>query len=597
MSSYKLDPITLEIVYNGLRSVTDETYKALKRSAYSTNIKERHDHSTAIVDARGRLIAQAEMSFPTHLGSILGTMEVLLSKYGVARCEDGDIFIANDPHVAGGTHLPDVNLIMPVFVSGRLLGFICTIAHHADMGGMSPGSMAGGMTEIYQEGLRIPVIKLFRRGELVEDLFDMILLNVRVPAERRGDYAAQIAACRLGERRLVELAATYSPETLLDAFDEILERTNVRMRQAISEIPDGLYSFEDVLDDDGMGTFDIPVVVDVQKQGDRISLDFSRTGPQVRGNMNAVFNATQASVAYVLKSMLDPDIPNNQGVQDAMTVICPKGRIGNAEFPAAVAARNHLCQRIVDVVIGALADALPDKAVAAANGSNTSATFSGTDPRSGKPYVYFETLGGGFGGRATKDGKDAVQVHITNTSNLPIEAIELEYPLLVEDYSLVGDSGGAGRHRGGLGLRRAIRPIGHLCEFNGVGERFRHAPWGLFGGEPGSVGRFTVRSEAGDKVLPGKVLSEWLSPEDTLVIETPGAGGYGPPDERRGADLDDDRRSGKFSDAYLDRFYPARPSPAPDGGAKPETRPADLADLDAVGMGTPSPSARSRPPR
>ena len=565
MSAFKIDPITLEIIHNGLRSVTDETYQALKRSAYSTNIKERHDHSTAIVDTRGRLIAQAEMSFPTHLGSILGTMEVLLAKYGVERCEEGDIFIANDPHVAGGTHLPDVNLIMPVFVSGRLLGFICTIAHHADMGGMSPGSMAGGMTEIYQEGLRIPVIKLFRRGDLVDDLFEMILLNVRVPAERRGDYAAQIAACRLGERRLAELADAYGTEVLVDAFNEILERTNARMRQAIGEIPDGRYSFEDVLDGDGMGTFDIPVVVDIDKSGERISFDFSRTGPQVRGNMNAVFNATQASVAYVLKSMLDPAIANNQGVQDAMIVICPKGRIGNAAFPAAVAARNHLCQRIVDVVIGALADALPDKAVAAANGSNTSVTFAGTDPRSGKPYVYFETLGGGFGGRATKDGKDAVQVHITNTSNLPVEAIELEYPLRVEDYSLVENSGGAGRQRGGLGLRRVVRPVGHVCEFNGVGERFRHAPWGLFGGTPGASGRFLVKGESGEKSLPGKVLSEFLSPGDALVVETPGAGGYGPAADRQPADLETDRRSGKFSDDYLERQYPqVTRTPVPD---------------------------------
>jgi N-methylhydantoinase B len=546
----------LEIVGNGLRSITDETYKALKRSAYSTNIKERHDHSTAIVDSRGRLIAQAEMSFPTHLGSILDTTRLLLSKYGLDRCEDGDVFIANDPYVAGGTHLPDVNLIAPVFVEGRLLAFICTIAHHADMGGMSPGSMAGGMTEIYQEGLRIPLVKLFRRGELDEELLELILLNVRVPAERRGDYAAQIAACRLGVRRLKEMAEHYSPPVLETAFDEILGRTNARIRSAILAVPDGEYRFADVLDDDGMGTEDIPVSVGIAVRGDRIAFDFTGTGPQVRGNMNAVLNATQASVAYVLKAMLDPEIPNNQGVQDAIDITCPAGCIANAVFPAAVAARNHLCQRIVDVVIGALAQALPERAVAAANGSNTSITFAGTDPRTGEPYVYFETLGGGFGGRATKDGKDGVQVHITNTSNLPVEAIETEYPLRVEEYALVPNSGGAGRYRGGLGLRRVIRPVDHACAFNGVGERFRHRPWGLFGGEAGSTGRFVVVGDDGSQQsLPGKVLDRPLRPDQALVAETPGAGGYGSPHDRIRLAVDEDGRTGKFSAAFVDEHY------------------------------------------
>lgn len=555
-ASAGLDPITLEIVHNGLRSVTDESYKALKRSAYSTNIKERHDHSTAIVDASGRLIAQAEMSFPTHLGSILDTTRLLLAKYGIEQCQDGDVFIANDPHVAGGTHLPDVNLIAPVFVGGRLLAFICTIAHHADMGGMSPGSMAGGMTEIYQEGLRIPIVKLFRRGELDEELLELILLNVRVPAERRGDYAAQIAACRLGVRRLAELAEDYTRPVLEAAFDEILARTNQRMRSAIRAIPDGVYGFEDVLDDDGMGTEDIPVRVRIAVQGDRIAFDFTGTGPQVRGNMNAVLNATQASVCYVLKAMLDPEIPNNQGIQDAIDIVCPQGCIANAVFPAAVAARNHLCQRIVDVVIGALAQALPERAVAAANGSNTSITFAGTDPRTGEPYVYFETLGGGFGGRATKDGKDGVQVHITNTSNLPVEAIEMEYPLRVEEYSLVADSGGAGRSRGGLGLRRVIRPVDHVCEFNGVGERFRHRPWGLLGGQPGATGRFAILGDNGDEEpLPGKVLARTLRPDQKLVAETPGAGGYGPPAERARPAVEEDTRSNKFSEAFAHEHY------------------------------------------
>ena len=551
-------PIELEIIHNALRSITDETYVALMRSAYSTNIKERHDHSTAVMDRAGRLVAQAEMSFPTHLGSIMETMAAVLARYGDGQIEPGDLFIANDPHVAGGTHLPDVNMVQPVFVDGRLLGFMCNIAHHADMGGMSPGSMSGGMTEIYQEGLRIPVIKLFRRGELVADLMELVLLNVRVPEERRGDYNAQIAACRLGERRLRELAATWSTDALEAAFADIIGRTEARMRAAIRTIPDGNYAFDDVMDDDGLGTVDIPVRVTIEKQGDRIALDFSGSGPQVRGNINSVFNASRSSACYVLKAMLDPDIPNNQGVHDAVTVICAKGRIMNASFPAAVAARNHVCQRIVDVVIGALATALPERAVAAANGSNTSIVFAGTDPRTGRGYVYFETLGGGFGGRAAKDGRDGVQVHITNTSNLPVEAIEMEYPLEVEEYGFVEDSGGAGRFRGGLGLRRVVRPVGHTCDFNGVGERFRHQPWGLFGGGPGATGRFLVRDDGGaEHALPGKTASHPVRPDQVLVAETPGAGGYGPPAQRDPAAVSADAASGKFSSAFLARHYGA----------------------------------------
>lgn len=567
------DPIELEIIHNALRSVTDETYVALMRSAYSTNIKERHDHSTAVMDRRGRLVAQAEMSFPTHLGSIMETMEAVIARYGSGArggIEEGDVFIANDPHTAGGTHLPDVNLIQPVFVQGRLFAFLCTIAHHADMGGMSPGSMSGGMTEIYQEGLRIPAIKLFRRGELVEDVMELVLLNVRVPEERRGDYNAQIAACRLGERRLHELAQAWGADALEAAFDDIIRRTERRMRDAIRLIPDGEYAFDDLMDDDGLGAQDIPVRVRVRKEGDRIALDFGESGAQVRGNINSVFNASRSSACYVLKAMLDPEIPNNQGVHDAVEVACAKGRIMNASFPAAVAARNHVCQRIVDVVIGALAPALPGRAVAAANGSNTSTVFSGTDPRSGRPYVYFETLGGGFGGRATRDGRDGVQVHITNTSNLPVEAIEMEYPLQVEEYGFVGDSGGAGRFRGGLGLRRVVRPVGHECEFNGVGERFRHQPWGVFGGEPGGTGRFLVRGDDGvEELLPGKTASHPVRPDQVLVAETPGAGGYGPPGERSPEAVEGDRASGKFSAEYLARHYgpAAGPDGVPDGGA------------------------------
>ena len=554
------DPITLEILQNSLRSITDETYIALTKAAYSTNIKERRDHSTALTDTHGRLVVQAENSLPIHLASMLGMMDQLLAKYRPEDMSEGDIFVANDPYVAGGTHLPDVNLAMPCFVDGQLLGFLCNIAHHADIGGMTPGSMAGGMSEIYQEGLRIPLVRLFTAGELNQDIFDLLLLNVRVPHERRGDYFAQVAACRLGSRRLNELALRYGAETLTAAFAAIMDRTENRLRSGITQIPDGTYEFTDVLDNDGMGTKDIPISVSINVLGEDIFFDFEGTGPQMKGNFNLTFNATQSAVYYVLKAMLDPDLPNNHGLIRAVNITAPPGTLVNANHPAAVAGRANTTQRVVDVLIGALASALPEQAVGAANGANVTAVFYGHDPRHDRPYVYLETLGGGFGGRFTKDGKDGVQVHITNTSNLPVEAIEVEYPLLVESYCLIEDSGGAGKFRGGMGIRRIVRPVGHNSVFSGMGERFVHQPWGIFGGKSGATGRFSLRGPSrNDETLPDKPNHVPFSPDHAIVIETPGAGGYGPPTERDKATLAADYRSGKFSGAYMAEHYNFNP--------------------------------------
>jgi N-methylhydantoinase B len=551
-----LDPITLEIIFNALRSITDETFIALTKSAYSTNIKERRDHSTAICDLNGRLIVQAENSLPIHLASMTGLMASLLVKYNLTNIEEGDLFVANDPHVAGGTHLPDINLAMPVFVNDKLSAFVCNIAHHADVGGMAPGSMAGGMSEIYQEGLRIPVVKLFRRGELQEDLFEILLLNVRIPEERRGDYYAQIAACRLGRRRLLEAAETYSMDVLQAAFGEIIKRTERRMREGVAQIPDGTYYFEDVMDDDGLGTVDIPIKVKIDVAGDRIHFDFTGTSPQVAGNINVTLNATQASVAYCLKALLDPDIPNNEGVLEVCEIECPKGTLLNCSPPAPVAARANTSQRIIDVVIGALSEALPDATVGAANGANTTAVFSGTDPVTGREYLYLETLGGGFGGRNDRDGKDGVQVHITNTSNLPVEVIEMEYPLRVLSYGLVENSGGAGKYRGGMGLRREIMPVEHDCIFNGAGERFSNKPWGVFGGSSGGTGQFIhMKQDGHEKKLEIKPSGIVLKAGEKILVETPGAGGYGAPGERSDAEITDDLESGKFSVAYVKRHY------------------------------------------
>lgn len=552
------DPITVEIVASAFRSVVDETFIALMKSAYSTNIKERHDHSTAICDREGRLIVQAEMSLPIHLASMTGLMQAVLSRYAPEEIREGDIFVANDPHVAGGTHLPDINYAAPIFVEGRLLGFVCNIAHHADIGGMVPGSMAGGMSEIYQEGLRIPVVRLFRAGELQQDILDLLLLNARIPEERRGDHFAQIAACRLGLRRVGEIAGRYGAALIEQVWASLLSRTHARMRAAIAGLPDGTYRFEDVMDDDGCGTSDIPLRLEITVSGDRAVFDLRGSAPQVQGNINLTRNAAKAAVAYALRTLLDPEIANNEGILECCELLTEPGSIVDCIAPAPVAQRLNTSQRLVDVIIGALAPALPEAAVGAANGANTTAVFSGIDPRTGKPYLYLETLGGGAGGRNDRDGKDGVQVHITNTSNLPIEAIETEYPLRVLSYGFVEDSGGAGRYRGGAGLRRVIAPVDHDCTFNGAGERFAHAPWGIFGGGAGRPGRFVLKGEAGETVLVAKPSAVPLRRDQVIVVETPGSGGYGPADERSAAAVAEDALSGKYSPDFLDRNYPAQ---------------------------------------
>ena len=556
MSKLVIDPISLEISWNGLKSIADECFISIMRSAFSTNVKERHDHSTAIADAQGRLVVQAEMALPIHLASMSGLMTFILNRFG-SDIHPGDVFIANDPHAAGGTHLPDINMAMPVFEHEKLIGFVANIIHHADVGGAAVGSMSGGLDEIYKEGLRIPIMRLYSKGVLDEDLLSLLLLNMRLADERRGDLNAQIAACKLGVSRLEDMVAEHGGERISLIFSEIIARTEIRMRKAVSALPDGEYFFTDYMDDDGAGTKDIKITLRIEKTGDRILFDFEGSDPQVPGNFNMVYNATQSAVCYAVKALLDPNVPNNHGIFDAIEMRAPRGTFVNCIEPAAVALRANSCQRVVDCVFGALAEQVPDRVVAGTNGANTSAVFAGTDPRTGQLYVYLETLGGGMGARATFDGKDGVQVNITNTSNLPVEAIELEYPLRVEEYSLVEDSGGAGRFRGGLGIRRVIRPVDHVCQFNGVGERFVHRPWGLFGGNDGEVGHFYIKADDG-KISPlaAKASSILLPPDCAAILETAGAGGYGPPAQRSTELLRDDLVSGKYTKEFIARHYP-----------------------------------------
>ena len=553
--SKNIDIISLEITWNSLKSIADECYITLMKSAFSTNIKERHDHSTAITNSNGKLIAQAENALPAHLASMGGLIQHVLDEYG-KNIFEGDIFIANDPHVAGGTHLPDINMAMPIFSKGKLMGFVANIVHHADVGGAAVGSMSGGLNEIFKEGLRIPLVRLYSKGKIVKDVFRLLLLNMRLSDERKGDLNAQISACRLGVQRVRELISKHDEVYLNLTFEEILKRSKLRMQAAISKIPDGNYSFTDYMDDDGLNTKDIKISVTIKKKGKKILFDFSETDDQVEGNFNLTFNATQSSVCYSLKALLDPDLPNNSGIFDAIDIKIPKGSLLNCLSPASVALRLNTCQRVVDVVLGAFINVLPEKITGAANGANTSAVFAGINPNNGKRYVYLETLGGGMGGRYSKDGKDGVQVHLTNTSNLPVEAIEMEYPLRVEEYSFVENSGGAGKYRGGLGIRRIIRPISHKCEFTGVGERFKHSPWGVFGGKSGKPGKFYLEHKNGKITkLPSKSSSIYTNENHAIIMETPGAGGYGNPKKRSKENILKDKVSGKFSNSFIKKYY------------------------------------------
>jgi len=549
-----LSAIDIELLRNGLTSICDEMYVALMRSAYSTNIKERKDHSTAIFDIKGRVVVQGE-SLPLHLASMLGLVEVVLERVGTENLSPGDMFISNDPFVGRGSHLPDVALVAPVFHGEELVFFVADIAHHADIGGMAPGSMAGGMTEVYQEGLRIPPIRLMRNNEIIEDVFDVILLNVRVPEERRGDYLAQIAANRLGERRLHELFQRWSVSQLEAGSDALVEAVARRMRAGITALPDGEYHFEDIMDDDGMGTENIPICVRVVIEGEEILFDFAGSGPQVKGNINVSYAGLQASVLFALKVLVDPEGPTNHGMLDPVRIEAEIGSITNAVFPAATAARAQTCQRIIDAILGALSDAVPDRVIAASNGANGVSAFFGAGP-DGRYYVYMETIGGGGGARAYKDGKDGVQVHTTNTSNLPVEALENEYPLLIERYELVPDSGGPGTWRGGCSLRRIYRPVGHTTIFSGQGERCVSHPWGLFGGGEGGLASFSMDFDDGSsQPLPVKPMTVEVTPNATITAITPGAGGYGPPQGRNEADLSNDLANGLFSAAYINEHY------------------------------------------
>jgi N-methylhydantoinase B len=505
---------------------------ALRRSAFSPNIKERRDYSCAVFDGRGRAVAMGD-HMPVHLGSMPMSVAAALEALDLGP---GEIALLNDPF-AGGTHLPDLTLVMPVFEEGnatavrhrryrsRPVFYVANRAHHADIGGAVPASM-GLSEEVYQEGLRIPPVRLARAGEVERDVLNLLLANVRTPREREGDLAAQIAACRLGERRLREYLAQYGVSRIGRSLGALQEYSARLMRDALRRIPDGLYRAEDFLDDDGFGSEPVPIRVLIRIRRGRATVDFSGSSPQRRGAVNAVEAITVSAVFYVFRCLLGEDVPACWGLMEPIDVRAPAGSVVNARPPAAVAAGNvETSQRIVDVVLRALSQALPDRIPAASSGTMNNLSFGGIDLQSGQPFAYYETLAGGMGARPTADGLSGVHTHMTNSLNTPIEALESAYPVLVRRYSLRRGSGGAGQFRGGDGL---IREIEFQTAVRGsiLSDRRRIRPYGLQGGRAGMPGKNLLRTGGRTQTLPSKVVFE-APPGSVLCVETPGGGGWG----------------------------------------------------------------------
>lgn len=519
----RIDPIEFEVFKNLFVSIAEEMGVALCRTGFSPNIKERRDYSCAIYDAKGQTIAQAD-HIPVHLGAMPLSVRAAIES---VRMRPGDVVMLNDPY-RGGTHLPDITLVAPVFEPRRSSPsfYVANRAHHSDVGGMSPGSMPLAR-ELYQEGLIIPPVRLVRGGHIVEDVLALLLANVRTPNEREGDLTAQIAANRIGERRLLAAVGRHGRRTVAAYASAAQDYTERMLRQTIREIPDGVYRCEDALEDDGFGHGPIPIRVAIEIAGDQARIDFTGSAAQVEGGVNANYAITLSATLYAFRCLVRDDVLYNAGIGRPLTVVAPAGSIVNATRPSAVAGGNvETSQRITDVVLGALAQAVPDRIPACGQGTMNNVTLGGVDPVSGRRFAYYETLGGGMGARPGRPGLSGVHVHMSNTRNTPVEALEHALPVRVREYAVRQGSGGAGAHPGGEGLVREFELLAD-AEVNLLTERRLHGPPGAAGGGPGQPGRnLRLHPDGRVEALPGKVRA-WLRAGERLRIETPGGGGYG----------------------------------------------------------------------
>jgi N-methylhydantoinase B/oxoprolinase/acetone carboxylase alpha subunit len=516
----RYDPIELELFKNIFISISEEMAAVLGRTALSPNIKERKDFSCAIFNDRGETLAQGS-HIPVHLGAMPLSVRAAMES---VRFEEGDLVILNDPY-RGGTHLPDITCVSPVFVRGKLGFFAANRAHHSDVGGMTPGSMPLAQ-EIFQEGLIIPPLKLVRKGKIDDGILALILSNVRTPDERRGDILAQVAANGIGRRRILETIERYGLAKVVRYGRLVQDYTERVLRETIRSIPDGTYVFSDVLDDDGISDRPVRIGVEIEVRGDTAVVDFSSSAPQVSGSVNANFAVTCSAVLYVFRSLVDEDIPFNTGLLRPLKIVAPKGLIVNAEFPAATVGGNvETSQRIVDVLLGALAKALPGRIPAASSGTMNNVAFGGRDPARERSFAYYETIGGGMGASPARDGLSGVHTHMTNSLNTPVEALENYLPVRIRRYGLRPDSGGRGRFKGGEGIVREYEFLVD-SQLTIISERRKFPPYGLEGGRAGAVGRNTLIRKGREMVLGSKINLR-VEPGDVLRVETPGGGGYG----------------------------------------------------------------------
>jgi N-methylhydantoinase B len=528
MNRQSVDPVELAVFQSAVHSIAEEMGAALRRTALSPNIKERRDYSCAIFDGRGRVIAMGD-HMPVHLGSMPMSVQAAITAIAF---EPGDIAILNDPY-AGGTHLPDITMVLPVFLpetlGSRPAFYVSNRAHHADVGGAYAGSM-GPATEIFQEGVRIPPVRIVRSGIVDREMLDLILLNVRTPKEREGDLESQIGACRVGEQRMLQLAEKYGETNLQALIEELLDYSERLVRAELLKMPAGEFSAEDWMDDDGVtdGPRKIVVCLHFDPEAASVHVDFAGSSAQVAGSINAVRAITLSACFYVLRCLLTDDAPATAGILRPLTLETPEGSIVDACPPAAVAGGNvETSQRIVDVLLRALAKAVPERVPAASAGTMSNLTIGGIDPRTSESFTYYETAAGGMGARPGLDGISGVQTHMTNSLNTPTEALEYAYPFRVRRYSYRDGSGGTGQYRGGNGLVREIELLAD-AQVTLLADRRKLRPYGLQGGEDGAPGRASVIAPGGpgEKELPGKC-SLRAAKGSILRIETPGGGGWG----------------------------------------------------------------------
>jgi N-methylhydantoinase B len=520
-----LDPITTEVIGSALFAITEEMSGALMRTAYSPNIRERGDCSTGLFDARGRVLAQSQR-LPLHMGSLLGSVRAVHERYPARTLRPGDMFVANDPYHGGGSHLPDVNVVAPVFSRGRLIGYAASTAHHSDVGGTVAGSESADCAEVFQEGLRLPPVKLVDGGQVVEDIIAIVALNSRVPGDRGGDLRAQIAANRVAEQRLVELDERHGADTLRDYVDALLRATERRIRARYAEIEPGVYEHDEYMDPLPDGT-PLRIHVRLEVRDGRLAFDFTGSSPQMPYARNIPYYALAATAFCVVKTLLDPAIATNDGFYRSVEIIAPEGTIVNPVEPAPVGARALSCGVLADAIAGVLSLAAPDRMVAG-SGPHQLVVFAGLDERTGGYFVNYETIAGALGATAAHDGLDAVRVYASGAANLPVEALERAFPLRVERYELRDGSGGAGARRGGRGIRRDYRILSETAQVSLTGERHVEPARGVRGGDRGAPGRFVANpgTEREDE-LPRIARDVLLHAGDVLRVETPGGAGYG----------------------------------------------------------------------